>query len=258
MIRSHIPNTLTYLPLRTDITHLQHPPEYVPQMLASLSPSAQFVLGTRYGGGAGAVDEGWPLYRRVISGGARMLALPLTSASDPMSGFFGIRKESVRIRCWFLLSSAHLRTSTPTSHRSFQPPEHPVVPESAQPGHARLQDRARAACQGANPGHRDRRGAVRVRLARGGREQAHRQGHAAVPRTARGAVLVQVQRSGCVCGAAAASAVLPRCTDGVGCVGWGGDTSDGPRVTGARAGERSMVSLMRECSYVFVFVYMLH
>ncbi|KAI0916280.1 dolichol-P-mannose synthesis [Taiwanofungus camphoratus] len=73
---------------------LQHPPEYVPQMLASLSPSAQFVLGTRYGGGAGAVDEGWPLYRRVISGGARMLALPLTSASDPMSGFFGIRKES--------------------------------------------------------------------------------------------------------------------------------------------------------------------
>jgi len=73
---------------------LQHPPEYVPQMLASLSPQTQFVLGTRYGGNAGAVDEGWPLYRRVISNGARMLALPLTSASDPMTGFFGIRKES--------------------------------------------------------------------------------------------------------------------------------------------------------------------
>ncbi|CCL99509.1 uncharacterized protein FIBRA_01527 [Fibroporia radiculosa] len=72
---------------------LQHPPEYVPQMLATLSPTKQFVLGTRYGGGAGS-DEGWPLYRRVISNGARMLALPLTSASDPMSGFFGIRKES--------------------------------------------------------------------------------------------------------------------------------------------------------------------
>ncbi|KZT03703.1 glycosyltransferase family 2 protein [Laetiporus sulphureus 93-53] len=73
---------------------LQHPPEFVPQMLAALSPMRQFVLGTRYGGNAGAVDEGWPLYRRVISGGARMLALPLTSASDPMSGFFGIRKEA--------------------------------------------------------------------------------------------------------------------------------------------------------------------
>ncbi|PCH38933.1 glycosyltransferase family 2 protein [Wolfiporia cocos MD-104 SS10] len=72
---------------------LQHPPEFVPQMLAALSPTKVFVLGTRYGGGVGAIDEGWPLHRRVISNGARMLALPLTSASDPMSGFFGIRKE---------------------------------------------------------------------------------------------------------------------------------------------------------------------
>ena len=35
----------------------------------------------------------WPLYRRIISWGARMLARPLTSASDPMTGFFGIRKD---------------------------------------------------------------------------------------------------------------------------------------------------------------------
>ncbi|KAI0653937.1 nucleotide-diphospho-sugar transferase [Cubamyces menziesii] len=72
---------------------LQHPPEYVPAMLASMSPSKQFALGTRYAKGV-QIDEGWPLYRRVISNGARMLALPLTSASDPMSGFFGIRKET--------------------------------------------------------------------------------------------------------------------------------------------------------------------
>ncbi|EMD36441.1 glycosyltransferase family 2 protein [Gelatoporia subvermispora B] len=72
---------------------LQHPPEYVPQMLASLSPHVQFVLGTRYAPGV-EVDKDWPLYRRVISSGARLLALPLTSASDPMSGFFGIRKEA--------------------------------------------------------------------------------------------------------------------------------------------------------------------
>lgn len=64
-------------------------------MLASMSPTKQFALGTRYAAGV-EIDEGWPLYRRVISSGARMLALPLTSASDPMSGFFGIRKETVR------------------------------------------------------------------------------------------------------------------------------------------------------------------
>ena len=76
---------------------VQHPPEYVPTMLASLSPSSQFVIGTRYGKTlGGAIDKDWPLYRRVISSGARMLALPLTSASDPMTGFFGILKEAVR------------------------------------------------------------------------------------------------------------------------------------------------------------------
>ncbi|PSR73123.1 hypothetical protein EW026_g5224 [Hermanssonia centrifuga] len=72
---------------------LQHPPEYVPTMLASLSPTHTFVLGTRYGKGV-EMDKDWPMYRRIISSGARLLALPLTTASDPMSGFFGIRKES--------------------------------------------------------------------------------------------------------------------------------------------------------------------
>ena len=66
-------------------------------MLASMSPSSQFVIGTRYGKGV-EMDKDWPLYRRIISSGARLLALPLTSASDPMSGFFGIRKESVSAR----------------------------------------------------------------------------------------------------------------------------------------------------------------
>ena len=65
-------------------------------MLASMSPTKKFALGTRYAKGV-EIDEGWPLYRRVISSGARMLALPLTSASDPMSGFFGIRKETVSL-----------------------------------------------------------------------------------------------------------------------------------------------------------------
>lgn len=74
-------------------------------MLASMSPSSTFVLGTRYAKGV-EMDKDWPLYRRVISSGARVLALPLTTASDPMSGFFGIRKEAVCL-VYFYLKSGH-------------------------------------------------------------------------------------------------------------------------------------------------------
>ena len=66
----------------------------VPTMLSSLSSRTPFTLGTRYGPGV-AMDDSWPLYRRIISAGARYMALPLTTVSDPMSGFFGIRKEEV-------------------------------------------------------------------------------------------------------------------------------------------------------------------
>ncbi|CCE64829.1 hypothetical protein TPHA_0I03280 [Tetrapisispora phaffii CBS 4417] len=70
---------------------LQHPPESVPQLFQSLKSHA-FVLGTRYAPGVG-IDKDWPLYRRVISSTARAMAKPLTVASDPMSGFFGLQKK---------------------------------------------------------------------------------------------------------------------------------------------------------------------
>jgi dolichol-phosphate mannosyltransferase len=88
---------------------LQHPPVAVQALLDALAdPATPIALGTRYGPGV-AMDANWPLYRRVISWGARSLARPLTSASDPMTGFFGIRKELVRAaRClcsqWLTLS----------------------------------------------------------------------------------------------------------------------------------------------------------
>lgn len=74
---------------------LQHPPESVPQLLKAFDnqkETVEFVLGTRYGAGV-AIDKDWPLHRRVISWGARMLARPLTPLSDPMSGFFGLRRD---------------------------------------------------------------------------------------------------------------------------------------------------------------------
>ena len=73
---------------------LQHPPEDVPKMFQCLfkDKSVEFVLGTRYGSGSMSVDSSWPLYRQVISKGARSLARPLTPLSDPMSGFFALPK----------------------------------------------------------------------------------------------------------------------------------------------------------------------
>ena len=57
---------------------LQHPPEKVPELLAALLDTGkEFAIGTRYAGAVLSVDEGWPLYRRVISWGARVLARPL-------------------------------------------------------------------------------------------------------------------------------------------------------------------------------------
>lgn len=70
---------------------LQHPPESVPAFLKKLR-GHPFIIGTRYADGVG-IDKDWPLYRRVISSGARILAKPLTTASDPMSGFFGLQKK---------------------------------------------------------------------------------------------------------------------------------------------------------------------
>lgn len=72
---------------------LQHPPESVPALLLALTDRQPFVLATRYGPGV-SMDKDWPLHRQIISAGARWLARPLTSASDPMSGFFGITKST--------------------------------------------------------------------------------------------------------------------------------------------------------------------
>lgn len=72
---------------------LQHPPETAPKLMRALeAPAVEFVIGTRYGKGV-AIDKDWPVHRRVISWGARILARPLTPLSDPMSGFFGLRRE---------------------------------------------------------------------------------------------------------------------------------------------------------------------
>lgn len=73
---------------------LQHPPEKVPEVARRLDEGdCDFVIGTRYAG-SGGIGEDWPWYRRLASRSASLMARPLTPLSDPMSGFFAIRRET--------------------------------------------------------------------------------------------------------------------------------------------------------------------
>jgi len=69
-----------------------HPPEVIPEMLAALRDGADFALGSRYVAG-GTTAEGWGLFRYLNSKIATYLARPLTSVTDPMSGFFALPRS---------------------------------------------------------------------------------------------------------------------------------------------------------------------
>jgi len=74
---------------------LSHPPEKVPELVTALAqPGVDFVIGSRYAAG-GEVAEGWGLFRWLNSQVATLLCRPLTSAADPMAGFFALRKEQL-------------------------------------------------------------------------------------------------------------------------------------------------------------------
>ncbi len=73
---------------------LSHPPAVVPEMVTALENDAgDFVIGSRYVPG-GSTDEGRGLLRWLNSRVATLLARPLTSAKDPMSGFFALRRAT--------------------------------------------------------------------------------------------------------------------------------------------------------------------
>ena len=71
-----------------------HPPGLVPRFLEAVNGGADIVIGSRYMKGGGIED--WPLGRRVISSGATFLGRILfPEITDPVSGFFALRKEVV-------------------------------------------------------------------------------------------------------------------------------------------------------------------
>ena len=72
---------------------LSHPPEVVPQLVAALrDPDVDFVLGSRYIAG-GSTEDDWGRLRRLNSRAATLMARLLTHASDPMAGFFALRRD---------------------------------------------------------------------------------------------------------------------------------------------------------------------
>jgi dolichol-phosphate mannosyltransferase len=81
---------------RTDVcvvidADLSHPPEKVPDLVRAVEEGAQVAVGSRYMKG-GDIDE-WPMFRRFASKAGTALARPLTPVSDPMAGFFCLRRS---------------------------------------------------------------------------------------------------------------------------------------------------------------------
>lgn len=76
---------------------LSHPPERIGDIVAPLiDGSHDLVIGSRYA--PGGRTPGWPRWRRSMSRMACLLARPVTSVKDPLSGFFATQRKSL-MRC---------------------------------------------------------------------------------------------------------------------------------------------------------------
>ena len=74
---------------------LSHPPERIADLLHVLDDrDCDMVVGSRYAPEA-SVDRAWSRWRHLNSRAATVLARPLASCSDPMSGFFAIDRRSL-------------------------------------------------------------------------------------------------------------------------------------------------------------------
>ncbi len=77
---------------------LQHPPETLIKMLDEMAKGADLVVASRHVEGGGVSD--WGFMRRVLSRGAQMLGLLILPnvigrVSDPMSGYFMVRRSAI-------------------------------------------------------------------------------------------------------------------------------------------------------------------
>ena len=77
---------------------LQHPPEVTVKLWNEIEGNADLAVGSRHVDGGGVSD--WSLLRRMLSRGAQLLGLMvlpgvLGRVSDPMSGYFMVRRRAI-------------------------------------------------------------------------------------------------------------------------------------------------------------------
>lgn len=77
---------------------LQHPPEILLQLLEQMEQGADLAIASRHVEGGGVSE--WSIIRRFLSRGAQMLGLVIlpeviNRLSDPMSGFFMVRRKAI-------------------------------------------------------------------------------------------------------------------------------------------------------------------
>ncbi|TQM09843.1 glycosyltransferase [Pseudonocardia kunmingensis] len=81
---------------------LQHPPSLIPTLLGVAETSeVDLVVATRYGEGGSRTGLG-SAYRRIVSSASTALSIaalgePAAQLSDPMSGYFAVRKAALRL-----------------------------------------------------------------------------------------------------------------------------------------------------------------
>jgi dolichol-phosphate mannosyltransferase len=77
---------------------LSHPVSAIPEMLKKIQlANTDLVIASRFMLGA-SIDTAWPLWRKMTAAVAKWLAKPFTAITDPMSGFFCLRKTTF-LRC---------------------------------------------------------------------------------------------------------------------------------------------------------------
>ena len=78
---------------------LQHPPEVIPRLIEALEKGADVAVASRYARGGGV--EKWSRVRlfmsRVGTIGVKVLVREGRKTSDPLSGFFAIRRSAIRL-----------------------------------------------------------------------------------------------------------------------------------------------------------------
>lgn len=77
---------------------LQHPPHVLLQLLNAIDAGADLAVASRHVEGGGV--SSWSFVRRVLSRGAQLLGLillprVLDRVSDPMSGYFMVRRSAI-------------------------------------------------------------------------------------------------------------------------------------------------------------------